>query len=106
MFDRWSKTVVRDVEVDERATHKDSGGMDLLVESVLAIDEENVEALPGEQSSTLKPGKSSADDSHVIARPHAGMLSLPRDFRQVLYITNSFVVFFVPFCGLRASILT
>ena len=58
------------IEIDERAAHEDSGGMDLLVESVFAIDEENVEALPGEQASTLKPGKSGADDSHVVARSH------------------------------------
>jgi hypothetical protein len=44
--------------------------MDLLVESVLAIDEENVDALPGEQASTLKPCQSGADDSHVITSSH------------------------------------
>src|SRR5204863_3567015 len=44
--------------------------MDLLVESVLAIDEENVETLSTEQACTLKPGKSGADDSHVVARSH------------------------------------
>ena len=70
MFDRWSKAVVREVEIDERATHEDSGGMDLLVESVFAIDEENVKALSGEEASTLKPGKSGTDDSHVVARSH------------------------------------
>jgi hypothetical protein len=44
--------------------------MDLLVESVLAIDEENVEALSREQAGTLKPGKSGADNSHVVAGFH------------------------------------
>ena len=33
MFDRWTQAVVWDVEIDERASHEDSGGMDLLVES-------------------------------------------------------------------------
>ena len=72
MSDWGAQAVVRDVEINERAAHEDSGGMDLLVESVLAIDEENVEAVPGEQASTLKPGKSGADDSHVVACSHEG----------------------------------
>ena len=97
MFDRWSETVVGDVEIDECATHEDSGGMNLLVESVLAIYEENVESLPGKESSTLKPGKSRTDDRDVIKRSHAGMLSCRRECRQVLYATNSFVIFLVPF---------
>ena len=105
MFDRWSQAIVRDVEVNERAAHEDSGGMNLLVESVFAVDEENVETLPGEQASTLKSGQSRTDDSNLITRPHAGMLSCRREYRQVLYVTNSFVVFFVPFGGFRASIL-
>jgi hypothetical protein len=62
VFDRWSEAVVRDVEIDERTTHEDSGGVNLLVESIFAIDEENADALAGEQASTLKPGKSGADD--------------------------------------------
>jgi hypothetical protein len=70
VFDRWPKAIVRKVEIDERAAYEDSGGMDLLVESVLAIDEENVDALSTEQASTLEPGKSSPDDSHVVTRPH------------------------------------
>ena len=70
MFDRRSQAVIRDVEIDECASHKDSGGMDLLVESVLAIDEENVETLPGEQASTLKSCQSGTDDSHVVACSH------------------------------------
>ena len=73
MFDRWSETVVGNVEIDECAAHEDSGGMDLLVESVLAIDEENVDALPGEPASTLKSGQSRADDSHVVACSHEGV---------------------------------
>jgi hypothetical protein len=47
--------------------------MDLLVECVLPIDEENVDALPGEQASTLKSGQSGADDSHVVACSHEGV---------------------------------
>ena len=70
MFDGWSKAVVGDIEIDERAAHEDSGGMDLLVESVLAIDEENVQALPSEQSGTLQSGKSGADDGYVVAGVH------------------------------------
>jgi hypothetical protein len=100
VFDRWSQAVVWDVEIDERAAHEDPGSMNLLVESVLAIYEENVESLPGKESSTLKPGKSRTDDRDVIKRSHAGMLSCRRECRQVLYATNSFVVFLVPFCGL------
>ncbi len=70
MFDGWSKAVVGDVEIDEGAAHEDSGGVDLLVESVLAIDEENVQALPAEQSGTLQAGQSGADDGHVVAGSH------------------------------------
>src|SRR5437762_599965 len=83
--------------------------MDLLVESVLAIDEENVETSSTEQACTLKSGKSGADDSHVVARSHetyppgalfskagspkkgrdrsapgSGILRLAQDSRQVL----------------------
>jgi hypothetical protein len=61
--------------------------------------------LPGEQACTLKSGQSCTDDSHVITRPHAGMLSCRRECRQVLYVTNPFVVFLVPFGRFRASIL-
>jgi len=85
VFDCWSKAVVRDVEIDERATHEDSGSVNLLVESVLAIDEENVDALSGEQARTLEPGKSGADDSHVVARFHEPDLTRPPDYGQVLY---------------------
>ena len=99
MFDRWSQAVVWDVEIDERPAHEDPGSMNLLVESVLAIYEENVETLPGKESSTLKPGKSRTDDRDVIKRSHAGMLSCRRECRQVLYVTNPFVVFLAPFCG-------
>jgi hypothetical protein len=70
MSDRWTQAVVWDVEIDKRAAHENSGGMDLLVESVLAVDEENVKVSPGEQARTLKPGKSGADDSHIVARSH------------------------------------
>src|SRR5262245_37349451 len=58
VFDRRSQAVVWDVEVNQCAAHEDSGGVDLLIESVLAIDEQHLESLPGEQASTLKPGKS------------------------------------------------
>ena len=86
VFDPQSKTVVRDVEIDERASHEDSGGVNLLVESVLAIDEENVEVLSREQASTLEPGKSCADDGHVVARSHRfGILRARLDCGQVLY---------------------
>ena len=100
MFDRRSQAIIRDVEIDERAAHEDSGGVDLLIECVLAIDEENVDALPGKEASTLKPGKSRTDDSYVIARPHAGMLSCRREWRQVLYIINPFVAFLCFFVAL------
>jgi hypothetical protein len=65
--DRWSETVFREVKVDERAAHEDSGGMDLLVERVLALDKENTNSLLCEQARTLKTGESRADDSDVIA---------------------------------------
>ena len=70
MFDRWSKAVFGQVEIDERAAHEDSSGMYFLIECVLAIDEENVDALPGEQARTLKSGQSGADDSYVVACSH------------------------------------
>ena len=57
--------------------------MDLLVERVFAIDEENLETLLRQQASTLKPGKSGANDSHIVEAgrhvsdltPHAGLPS-------------------------------
>ena len=70
MFDGWTETVVRNIEIDERAAHEDARRMYLLVESVLAIDEEDLEALPREESRTLQSGKAGADDSHVIIRAH------------------------------------
>ena len=85
MFDCWSKAVVRDVEIDERTTHEDASGVNLLIETVLAIDEENVNASSREQASTLEPGKSGADDSHVVARFHEPDLTRPPDYGQVLY---------------------
>jgi hypothetical protein len=54
VFDWCSKTILGQIEIDERAAHEDSGGMNLLFERVLAIDEEHVETLPGKQASTLK----------------------------------------------------
>ena len=106
MSDRRSQAIIRDVEIDERAAHEDPGSMNLLVESVLAIYEKNVETLPGEESSTLKPGKSRTDDRDVIKRSHAGMLSCRRECRQVLYVTNSFVAFWCLFGGSMESIPT
>src|SRR3569832_1700 len=70
MLDRWAKAVFRQVEIDERAAYEDSGGVYLLIESVFAIDEENIDALAGEQSGTLQTCQSGADDSHVEARSH------------------------------------
>jgi hypothetical protein len=70
VFNRWSETILGQVEIDERAAHEDSGGMNFLFERVFAIDEENAETLPGKQASTLKAGQSGADDSHVVARSH------------------------------------
>ena len=70
MFDRWSKAVVRDVKIDERAAHEDAGSVDLLVESVFAIDEENIKTLSSEQASTLESGKSCANNSYVVVCPH------------------------------------
>jgi hypothetical protein len=70
VFDWWSKAIVRKIEIDERATYKDSGCVDLLIERVLAIDEQNADALPREQSGTLQSGQSGADDSYVITRSH------------------------------------
>ena len=109
MFDRWSQAIVWDVEIDERAAHEDPGSMNLLVESVLAIYEENVETLPGKESSTLKPGKSRTDDRDVIKRSHAGMLSCRRECRQVLYVTNplwSFWRLFVALYGVNSDVST
>ena len=97
--DRRTQAVVGKVEIDERAAHEDSGGMDLLVERVFAIDEENVNAVPGEQASALQSGESGADDSDVIAcfhetyppSPLSGKvrtgksLRFVRGSRQVLY---------------------
>ena len=86
MPDWWAKAVVGDVEVDERAAHEDAGGVDLLVETVFAIDEEYVEALLREDSSTLKPGKSGANDGHVVgAGRHISSLRRGAHYRQVLY---------------------
>src|ERR1700754_567130 len=70
VLDRWTKTIVRYIEIDERAAHEDPGGMNLLVESVLAIDEKNAETLPGEQASALKSGQSGADDRYVVTCSH------------------------------------
>ena len=85
MPDWWAKAVVGDVEVDERAAHEDAGGVDLLVKTVFPIDEEYVEALLREQSSTLKPGKSGANDGHVVgAGRHISSLRRRADCRQVL----------------------
>ena len=65
MSDGRSQTVVRNVEIEERAAHKDSGGVDLLIECVLAVDQQDAQAFPGEQSSALKTGESRADDGYV-----------------------------------------
>ena len=81
MSDWRSQAVVREVEIDERAAHEDAGGVDLLVESVLAIDEENANPLPGEEPSTLESGQSRADDCHVVAslhEPPPQVLCLPK----------------------------
>ena len=40
--------------------------MNLLIECVLAVDEQDAYAFATEEPSTLKTGKSRADDSHVI----------------------------------------
>jgi hypothetical protein len=59
--------------------------VDLLVETVFAIDEEYVKALLREQSSTLKPGKSGANDGHVVgAGRHVSSLRRRAHCRQVL----------------------
>jgi hypothetical protein len=42
--------------------------MDFLVESVLAIDEQDVDVLLREQASTLKSRKSRANNAYVIIR--------------------------------------
>ena len=68
MFDGWSQAVVRNVEIHECAAYENSGGVDLLIEGVLAIDEEHFDTLSSKQAGTLKAGKSGADDSYVIRR--------------------------------------
>ena len=65
MSDGWTKAVVWNIEIDERAAHKDSGRMDPLVECVLAVYKEYVQALLGEQSSALETGESGADNGYV-----------------------------------------
>jgi hypothetical protein len=50
--------------------------MYLLIESVLAIDEEDPEALSRQESRTLQSGKPGADDTHVIVRAHNRHLML------------------------------
>jgi hypothetical protein len=60
--------------------------MDLLVESVFAIDEENVEVLLREQASTLKSGKSGADRHIVGAGRHVRILRSSRS--AVKYFTG------------------
>jgi hypothetical protein len=61
--------------------------MDLLVESVFAIDEENVEVLLREQASTLKSGKSGANDRHIVgAGRHVRILRSSRS--AVKYFTG------------------
>ena len=40
--------------------------MNLLIECVLAIDEEDAQAFPSEEPSALKARETSADDSHII----------------------------------------
>ena len=97
MSDRWSQAVVRNVEIDEGATDKDSGGMDLLIECVLAVDQQDAQVLPREQPCALEPGESRADDGHVIIAHMFKALCLTKlearlrlvlGFRQVLYIAK------------------
>ena len=65
VFDGRSQTVFRDVEIEERAANKDSGGMDLLIKGVLAIDQHDVQPFSGEQAGALQAGESGADDGYV-----------------------------------------
>ena len=95
MFDRRSKAVVWNIEIDERAAHEYSGGMDLLIESLLAIDEENVEALFREQASTLKAGQSGADDRDVIARSHKGNSNSSLARLAMLRLSEIIVKYFI-----------
>ena len=61
----------RNIEIDERAAHKDSGSVDLLIECVLAIDQQDSQPLPREQASALEPGESRADDGYVSVHKNA-----------------------------------
>ena len=75
--------------------------MDLLIECVLAIDQEDAYAFPGEQASALETGESCADDGYVeIAQNRRSKalcitkftwtrLRLRSDFRQALYPVKS-----------------
>ena len=96
MLDRRSQTVVRNIEIEERAPHKDPGGMNLLVECVLAVNEENIQAFASEEASTLETGESRADDGYVVtahktsqksfaSQSHRKRLRLKVNFGQGLY---------------------
>jgi hypothetical protein len=81
VFDCWTETVFGDVEVDECATHEDAGRVDLLIESVRAIDQEYVRAVLGKQARALESGESGADDGYVEIGPHM--------IGEVLYLAKS-----------------
>jgi hypothetical protein len=66
VFDGLSQTVVRNIEIEERAADKDTGSVDLLIECVLAVGQQYAQAFAGEQSSALEPGQPGADDGYVI----------------------------------------
>ena len=72
MFDWRPETVIGNIEVEERAAHKDSGGMNLLIERVLAIDEHDAQAFAGEQAGALKTGESGAQTSGMVQAVKAG----------------------------------
>lgn len=54
--------MLRDREILERLSHKDSGGMDGVSERALSIDEQNFYATPGKQTGALKPSQPGADN--------------------------------------------
>ena len=106
MFDWWSKAVIGKVEVDERSAYEDAGGVDLLVERLLAIDEEHVHAFAREQASTLESGQPRADNRDVITRSHktspsslhrkAGRLSRARGIAVKYFIGQRSLLFMRP----------
>jgi hypothetical protein len=66
VFDGWSQAVVRNVKILQCAADKDSGGMNLLIESVLTIYEQNAQTFPPEKEGALQTGQPGPDDNHII----------------------------------------